>query len=85
MSVNLPRNLLMTKKSEITQFELYFTHPDAQALAASLITECKFVCENESIMVTEKTHSIVDLRARWNSLMRGLIASEQALSATRGD
>ena len=41
--------------------------------------------EKESIMITEHTHSIVDLRARWNSLMRGLIASEQALSATRGD
>ena len=39
----------MTKKSEITQFELSFTHPDAQALAASLITECKFVCEKETV------------------------------------
>ena len=75
----------MTKKSEITQFEISFRHNDAQALAASLTTECKFVCEKESIVVTEKTHSIVDLRARWNSLMRGLIASELALSATKGD
>ena len=85
MSVNLPRNLLMPKKSEITHFELSFTHSDASALSASLVTECQFICDEDSIIITEKASSIIDLRARWNSLMRGLIASEYALSATRGD
>jgi len=85
MSVNLPRNLLMTKKSEITQFEISFKHNDAQALAASLVTECEFIRDDETITISEKAPTFVDLRARWNSLMRGLIASEQALSATKGD
>jgi len=75
----------MTKKSDQTQFEISFIHPDAQALSASLITECQFVLDNERITITETAPSIVDLRARWNSLMRGLIASEYALRATRGD
>ena len=75
----------MTKKSEVAHFELSFTHSDARALSASLVTECQFVCNDDSIIITEKADSIIDLRARCNSLMRGLIASEYALSATRGD
>jgi len=75
----------MTKKSEVAHFELSFTHSDARALSASLVTECQFVCNDDSIIITEIADSIIDLRARWNSLMRGLIASEYALSATRGD
>ena len=75
----------MTKKSEVAHFELSFTHSDARALSASLVTDCQFVCNDDSIIITEKADSIIDLRARWNSLMRGLIASEYALSATRGD
>ena len=75
----------MTKKSEITQFEISFKHNDAQALAASLVTECEFIRDDETITISEKAKTFVDLRARWNSLMRGLIASEQALSATKGD
>ena len=75
----------MTKKSEVAHFELSFTHSDARALSASLVTECQFDCNGDNIIITEKAHSIIDLRARWNSLMRGLIASEYALSATRGD
>ena len=73
------------KKNDSSHFEIIFTHPDARALAASLVTECNFTCDGDSITVSEKAESIVDLRARWNSLMRGLIASEQVLSATRGD
>ena len=73
------------KKNDSSQFEIIFTHPDARALAASLVTECNFTCHGDSITVSEKAESIVDLRARWNSLMRGLIASEHALSATGVD
>ena len=75
----------MTKKSETTQFEISFRHNDAQALSASLVTECQFVRDNDTITISEKAKTFVDLRARWNSLMRGLIASELALSATKGD
>ena len=73
------------KKNDFSHFEIIFTHPDARALAASLVTECNFTCDGDSITVSEKAESIVDLRARWNSLMRGLIASEHALSATGVD
>ena len=73
------------KKNDSSHFEIIFPHPDARALAASLVTECNFTCDGDSITVSEKAESIVDLRARWNSLMRGLIASEHALSATGVD
>ena len=73
------------KKNESSQFEITFSHIDAQALAASLVTECNFICNGNSITVSEKAESVVDLRARWNSLMRGLIASEHTLSATGED
>ena len=73
------------KKNDSSHFEIRFTHPAARALAASLVTECNFTCHGDSITVSEKAESIVDLRARWNSLMRGLIASEHALSATGVD
>ena len=73
------------KKNDSSHFEIIFTHPDARALAASLVTECNFTCDGDSITVSEKAESIVDLRASWNSIMRGLIASEHALSATGVD
>ena len=73
------------KKNDSSHFEIMFTHPYARALASSLVTECNFTCNGDSITVSEKAESIVDLRARWNSLMRGLIASEHALSATGVD
>ena len=73
------------KKNDSSHFEIIFTLPDARALAASLVTECNFTCNGDSITVSEKAESIVDLRARWNSLLRGLIASEHALSATGVD
>ena len=85
MSANLPRNHLMMKKNETSHFELTFIHSDAQALAASLVTECDFTCNDNLITVSESAESVVDLRARWNSLMRGLIASEHALNATGED
>ena len=73
------------KKNNSSSFEITFTHSNARALAAGLVTECNFICNGNLITVSEKAESVVDLRARWNSLMRGLIASEHALSATRGD
>ena len=73
------------KKNNPSSFEITFTHSNARALAAGLVTECNFICNEDSIIITEKASSIIDLRARWNSLMRGLIASEHALSATGED
>jgi len=73
------------KKNNPSSFEITFTHSNARALAAGLVTECNFICDGNLITVSEKAGSVVDLRARWNSLMRGLIASEHALSATGED
>jgi hypothetical protein len=63
---------------------LKLTHKNADALAASLTTEAEFSDIKGTIEVTERAASMVDLRARWNTLMRGLIASEQVLGITEG-
>jgi hypothetical protein len=63
---------------------LKLTHKNADALAASLTTEAEFSDIEGTIEVTERAASMVDLRARWNTLMRGLIASEQVLGITEG-
>ncbi|MBT92881.1 MAG: hypothetical protein CMA61_03635 [Euryarchaeota archaeon] len=73
------------KKSDCAQFELKIMHEDAKALSAGLMTEVEFIYFDNEISIHESANSIADLRARWNSLMRGLIASEQAVAATRGD
>ena len=72
------------RKSESSRLLLRLTRKDAEALAASLITEAEFINHNGTIEIVEGADSIVDLRARWNTLMRGLIASEQTLGITEG-
>ena len=72
------------RKSESSRLVLRLTHEDADALAASLITEAEFSDIKGTIEVTERAASMVDLRARWNTLMRGLIASEQVLGIAEG-
>ena len=68
------------RKSEQTQLNLRVSHRQAPALAASLTTEASFSLTGEStLLIDEVADSIVDLRARWNTLMRGLIASEHVL------
>ena len=68
------------RKSESARLNLRFTHRKATALAASLTTEASFqLADNSTLFVDEVADSIVDLRARWNTLMRGLIASEHVL------
>ena len=72
------------RKSESSRLVLKLTHKNADALAASLTTEAEFNDIEGTIEVTERAASMVDLRARWNTLMRGLIASEQVLGITEG-
>jgi len=69
------------RKSESTRLSLRLLHKQAPALAASLTTEANFrLSDDEStLFVDEVAVSIVDLRARWNTLMRGLIASEHVV------
>lgn len=49
------------------------------SFAASLTTEASYIVEGTHIVINENAHSFVDLRARWNTIMRGLIVSEQVL------
>ena len=68
------------RKSKSSRLILRLTHSEAPALAASLTTEASFhLADNTTLQVDEAAESIVDLRARWNTLMRGLIASERVL------
>ena len=68
------------RKSESARLNLRLTHRKAAALAASLTTEASFqLADNSTLFVDEVADSIVDLGARWNTLMRGLIASEHVL------
>ena len=70
------------RKNESSRLIIKFTHSDADALAASLVTEADFRNIDGTIEIIEAADSMVDLRARWNTLMRGLIACEQALDIT---
>ncbi len=70
------------RKSESSRLVLKLTHSDADALAASLVTEADFSNQEGTIEIDEAADSMIDLRARWNTLMRGLIACEQALDIT---
>ena len=73
---------MIPRKSESSRLVLKLTHSDADALAASLVTEADFRNLDGTIEIIEAADSMVDLRARWNTLMRGLIACEQALDIT---
>jgi len=74
------------KRNESVSLELLLEHNDPDSLSSSLVTEADFSETNEGIAVHLSTDSFNDLRARWNSIMRALIASEHSLVATnRGD
>ena len=69
----------MTPRKSKSKLVLRMTHEDAEALAASLTTEANFIIRDSSLEIVERADSLVDMRARWNTLMRGLIASELVL------
>ena len=69
-------------KSQLVQ---RLTHEDAEALAAALTTEADFSITDGILEVLESAGTLVDLRARWNTLMRGLIASELVLGVAGDD
>ena len=72
------------KRNEPILLVLSVVHSQAEALSAALVTEADHTHDNEKIRISLYSNSFNDLRARWNTLMRGLIASEQSLEATRG-
>ena len=73
---------MVTKKSEAWLATITTSSDDCVALAASLFCEdvqCELV-DPESITVTIHGDSASDLRAKYNSTMRSLLASSEALS-----
>ena len=72
------------KRNDSVSLKLTLEHSDTRSLSSSLVTEAHFVTEDEKISVSSQSDSFNDTRARWNSIMRALIASDRSLDATRG-
>ena len=62
---------------------LDFPHSEAKHIANGLKTESDFTEDNGVISISISSKNFSDLRAIWNSTMRGIIASEQALNAIK--
>ena len=69
------------QKNEALSLSLIIESSNVKSLSASLSTEANFSLTNGILTINENANSFVDLRARWNTIMRGLIASEQVLEA----
>ena len=72
------------KRNNSVSLELLLEHNDSGPLSSSLITEAEFSHNQGKISLVLEANSFSDIRARWNSIMRALIASEQSLEATGG-
>ena len=79
--MRLERKKAATKKSEALQLTLKVKSRFAEALEASLITEAEVSRDTNTIVVQESEAVFVDMRARWNTVMRGLAAADEALKA----
>ena len=73
------------KRNDPVSLKLTLEHRDARSLSSSLVTETRFESDDGEISVYLESHSFNDIRARWNSIMRALIASDKSLEATRGE
>ena len=73
------------KRNDSVSLKLTLEHSDARSLSSSLVTEAQFVSKDGEISISLHSDSINDTRARWNSIMRALIASDSSLKATRGE
>ncbi|MGB1435480.1 MAG: hypothetical protein ACPG68_01225 [Candidatus Thalassarchaeaceae archaeon] len=67
------------QKNETLSLSLKIKSSFVDSLSASLTTEALFENKDGIIIINESANSFVDLRARWNTIMRGLIASERVL------
>ena len=70
-----------TKKSDSVQLTLTITSSYASSLEAALVTEAEVTRTDNCITVREAEAVFVDMRARWNTVMRGLSAAYDALKA----
>ena len=70
----------MTPKSESRTIQVQIKSIEPESLRDSLATEPFNATTNgHSLECSVTANSTVDLRARWNSMMRSLIGSEEAL------
>ena len=72
------------KNEDKISIDLDFPNADAEHIASGLRTESEFTELNGIISISISATNFSDLRAIWNSTMRGLVASEQALNAIKG-
>ena len=72
------------KRNDSVSLKLTLEHSDTRSISSSLVTEAHFVTEDEKISFSFQAESFNDTRARWNSIMRALIASDRSIDATRG-
>lgn len=79
-----PREIQMhqQKRNDSVSLQLLLEHSDSGPLSSSLVTEAEFSHHEDEISLIMTANSFSDIRARWNSIMRALIASEQSLEAT---
>ena len=70
-----------TKKSDSVQLTLTITSSYASSLEAALVTEAEVTRTDDCITVREAEAVFVDMRARWNTVMRGLSAAYDAFKA----
>ncbi len=70
-----------TKKSDSVKLTLTITSSYASSLEAALVTEAEVTRTDDRITVREAEAVFVDMRARWNTVMRGLSAAYDALKA----
>ena len=73
------------KRNDSVSLKLTLEYSDARSLSSSLVTEAQFFSKDGDISVSLNSDSFNDTRARWNSIMRALIASDSSLKATRGE
>ena len=73
------------KRNDSVSLKLTLEYSDARSLSSSLVTEAQFVSKDGEISISLHSDSFNETRARWNSIMRALIASDSSLKATRGE
>ena len=73
------------KRNDSVSLKLTLEYSDARSLSSPLVTEAQFVSKDGEISISLHSDSFNDTRARWNSIMRALIASDSSLKATRGE
>ncbi len=68
------------KKSEPVTLVLRVKHTKAEALAAAMITESPVTRDGDIVTLSESSETFVDMRARWNTVLRGMSAADEALN-----